>query len=101
MGRGAAFQALQDEQRALHGEIEKKNQLLGKDKRADRRGRQRKEQKRKRAGDCCFRKVEEKKKRSERAEKEAGICEQLEEQIREEKACLELLRKVQQEQEAQ
>ena len=45
-------------------------------------------------------KKEEKKKRSEQAEKEAEICKQLEEQIREESVGLELLRKVQQEQSA-
>ncbi|MFQ7767776.1 MAG: hypothetical protein ACLRIL_05530 [Fusicatenibacter saccharivorans] len=59
---------------------------------------QKKEQKENERKTAASGSEEEKKKKSEQAEKEAEICEQLEERIREEKACLELLRKVQQEQ---
>ena len=89
---------LKEEQRAIHGEIEKKNQLLGKIK--DRQTRQAEKEQKENERKLLLPEVEEKKKKSERAEKEAGICEKLEEQIREEKACLELLRKMKQEQEA-
>ena len=88
---------LKEEQRAIHGEIEKKNQLLGKIK--DRQTRQAEKEQKENERKLLLPEVEEKKKKSERAEKEAGICEKLEEQIREEKACLELLRKMKQEQE--
>ena len=88
---------LKEEQCAIHGEIEKKNQLLGKIK--DRQTRQAEKEQKENERKLLLPEVEEKKKKSERAEKEAGICEKLEEQIREEKACLELLRKMKQEQE--
>lgn len=89
---------LKEEQRALYGEIEKKNQLLGKIK--ERQTRQAEKEQKENERKLLLPEVEEKKKKSEQAEKEAGICEKLEEQIREEKACLELLRKMKQEQEA-
>lgn len=74
---------LKEEQRAIHGEIEKKNQLLGKIK--DRQTRQAEKEQKENERKLLLPEVEEKKKKSERAEKEAGICEKLEEQIREEK----------------
>ena len=89
---------LKEERRALYGEIEKKNQLLGKIK--ERQTRQAEKEQKENERKLLLPEVEEKKKKSEQAEKEAGICEKLEEQIREEKACLELLRKMKQEQEA-
>lgn len=88
---------LKEEQRALYGEIEKKNQLLGKIK--ERQTRQAEKEQKENERKLLLPEVEEKKKKSEQAEKEAGICEKLEEQIWEEKACLELLRKMKQEQE--
>ena len=89
---------LKEEQRALYGEIEKKNQLLGKIK--ERQTRQAEKEQKENERKLLLPEVEEKKKKSEQAEKEAGSCEKLEEQIREEKAGLELLRKMKQEQEA-
>lgn len=61
---------LKEEQRAIHGEIEKKNQLLGKIK--DRQTRQAEKEQKENERKLLLPEVEEKKKKSERAEKKPG-----------------------------
>ena len=76
--------------------MEQKTQLLGKVKESQKRREEKAQKEKKLAG--LVPEEAEKQQKSERAEREASICKELEEQIRAEQESLELLKKMKQEQ---
>ena len=87
---------LEQERKAVETEMEQKTQLLGKVKESQKRREEKAQKEKKLAG--LVPEEAEKQQKSERAEREASICKELEEQIRAEQESLELLKKMKQEQ---
>ena len=87
---------LEQERKAVETEMEQKTQLLGKVKESQKRREEKAQKEKELAG--LVPEEAEKQQKSERADREASICKELEEQIRAEQESLELLKKMKQEQ---